>query len=430
MIVYISTFVIALCISLWLTWKNNKSNDTHLPEHVWFQRKYLIVYVCAYFADWLQGPYVYALYESYGFSEDDIARLFVAGFATSGIVGPFVGTLADKCGRKNMCLAYFIIYIMSVFTKPFVRYDILMTGRVLGGIGTSILCTTFESWMVSEHKRRDYPQELLDDTFAKSSFYNSMTAIVAGVSAQLVANEFGYVAPFALATIPLIAGVLLTFLLWECDVSTQTLSKSSILDSFRILDTNLIVLGLSQALFSGAMYVFVFLWTPALGSTSAPYGLIFSIFMVMISIGTNIFKRYSNRVIYLPYWIMGGAAISCVITSVFITQEYVVFASFAFFECICGIMFPTYGTLRSEYIPEEHRTTIMNIYRVPLNAYVTGMLVLKKHMSIVEAFTGCFITYLAALMLWNQFKPNNNILDSKEYKKTQDKEEDFGELDA
>lgn len=130
-----------------------------------------------------------------------------------------------------------------------------MAGRVLGGIGTSILCTTFESWMVSEHKRRDYPQELLDDTFAKSSFYNSMTAIVAGVSAQLVANEFGYVAPFALATIPLIAGVLLTFLLWECDVSTQTLSKSSILDSFRILDTNLIVLGLSQALFSGAMYL-------------------------------------------------------------------------------------------------------------------------------------------------------------------------------
>jgi len=189
-------------------------------------------------------------------------------------------------------------------------------------------------------------------------------------------------------------------------------------------------LGLTQALFSGAMYVFVFLWTPALGSISAPYGLIFSIFMVMISIGTNIFKWYAHRVIYLPYWIMGGAAISCVFTSVFITHEYIVFASFAMFECICGVMFPTYGTLRSEYIPEEHRTTIMNLYRVPLNVYVTGMLLLKKHMTIVEAFAGCFVTHLAALLLWNRFKPNH--VNNREYKPTtqQDEESDFGELCA
>jgi len=430
MFVYISTFVIALCITIGLTWKNNKTNDTHLPEHVLFQRKYLVVYICAYFADWLQGPYVYALYESYGFSENDIACLFVAGFATSGIVGPFIGTLADRFGRKTMCLAYFIIYMMSIYTKPFNRYNILLVGRVLGGIGTSILCTTFESWMVSEHKRRDYPQELLDDTFAKSSFYNSMTAIVAGVSAQLIANKFGYIAPFALALTPLIIGAILTFVLWEWDVKTEDSPKSSIVTSCRVLDTNLIVLGLTQALFSGAMYVFVFLWTPALGSISAPYGLIFSIFMVMISIGTNIFKWYAHRVIYLPYWIMGGAAISCVFTSVFITHEYIVFASFAMFECICGVMFPTYGTLRSEYIPEEHRTTIMNLYRVPLNVYVTGMLLLKKHMTIVEAFAGCFVTHLAALLLWNRFKPNH--VNNREYKPTtqQDEESDFGELCA
>jgi hypothetical protein len=260
--------------------------------------------------------------------------------------------------------------------------------------------------MVSEHKRRDYPQELLDDTFAKSSFYNSMTAIVAGVSAQLIANKFGYIAPFALAMTPLIIGAILTFVLWEWDVKTEDSPKSSIVTSCRVLDTNLIVLGLTQALFSGAMYVFVFLWTPALGSISAPYGLIFSIFMVMISIGTNIFN------------------------SVFITHEYIVFASFAMFECICGVMFPTYGTLRSEYIPEEHRTTIMNLYRVPLNVYVTGMLLLKKHMTIVEAFAGCFVTHLAALLLWNLFKPNH--VNNREYKPTtqQDEESDFGELCA
>ncbi len=68
-----------------------------------FQRNWLLVYLLAFFAvgivawplrltvqkhglnfvciqDWLQGPYVYALYDSYGFKSDDIALLFIMGF--------------------------------------------------------------------------------------------------------------------------------------------------------------------------------------------------------------------------------------------------------------------------------------------------------------------------------------------------------------
>lgn len=47
-------------------------------------------------ADWLQGPYVYALYMVYGFTKDEIAALFVAGFLSSMLFGTFVGSLADK----------------------------------------------------------------------------------------------------------------------------------------------------------------------------------------------------------------------------------------------------------------------------------------------------------------------------------------------
>jgi hypothetical protein len=47
-------------------------------------------------ADWLQGPYVYALYESYGYDSSDIAKLFITGFGSSMIFGTFVGSLADS----------------------------------------------------------------------------------------------------------------------------------------------------------------------------------------------------------------------------------------------------------------------------------------------------------------------------------------------
>ena len=38
-----------------------------------FQINYLIVFLLAMFSDWLQGPYVYELYVSYGFSQQQIA---------------------------------------------------------------------------------------------------------------------------------------------------------------------------------------------------------------------------------------------------------------------------------------------------------------------------------------------------------------------
>lgn len=46
--------------------------------------------------DWLQGPYVYALYEHYGYSPAQIGQLFIAGFGSSMVFGTFIGALADK----------------------------------------------------------------------------------------------------------------------------------------------------------------------------------------------------------------------------------------------------------------------------------------------------------------------------------------------
>ena len=43
------------------------------PAFKRFQAQYLFVYFLVMAGDWLQGPYVYALYASYGFSQENIA---------------------------------------------------------------------------------------------------------------------------------------------------------------------------------------------------------------------------------------------------------------------------------------------------------------------------------------------------------------------
>jgi hypothetical protein len=49
--------------------------------------------------------------------------------------------------------------------------------------------------------------------------------------------------------------------------------------------------------------------------------------------------------------------------------------SFLVFELLCGIYYPCISTLRAKYIPEHSRSTIMNIYRIPLNLLIVLVLI-------------------------------------------------------
>lgn len=64
----------------------------------------------------------------------------------------FKGSFADKYGRRFNCILYGILYGLGCITKHFNNIYILMFGRVLAGISTSILYSAFESWLVYEHK--------------------------------------------------------------------------------------------------------------------------------------------------------------------------------------------------------------------------------------------------------------------------------------
>ena len=61
-----------------------------------FRSSFLAVYLLAMASDWLQGPYIYSLYASYGYSPTEIATLFVTGFGASLLVGTVVASLADS----------------------------------------------------------------------------------------------------------------------------------------------------------------------------------------------------------------------------------------------------------------------------------------------------------------------------------------------
>ena len=96
---------------------DDSSSDELKSKHLKLLQKYLLVYLLATLSDWLQGPYVYALYDAYGFKQHEIAQLFVAGFGSSMIFGSFVGGMADWGGRRACVVLFAVVYSASCITK-------------------------------------------------------------------------------------------------------------------------------------------------------------------------------------------------------------------------------------------------------------------------------------------------------------------------
>ena len=93
-------------------------------------------------ADWLQGSYQYALYKHMGYSLRDIAFFYVVGFTSSALLGTWIGSLADRKGRKMGALAFCLVYGISCATKLSSHLVWVLVGRITGILSLSPISFT------------------------------------------------------------------------------------------------------------------------------------------------------------------------------------------------------------------------------------------------------------------------------------------------
>eukprot|EP00245_Coleochaete_scutata_P007785 TRINITY_DN23552_c0_g1_i1.p1 TRINITY_DN23552_c0_g1~~TRINITY_DN23552_c0_g1_i1.p1 ORF type:complete len:468 (-),score=73.65 TRINITY_DN23552_c0_g1_i1:548-1951(-) len=418
--------LVVLCAVLEGT-KGSKDRVTTTATFTSFKNNYLVVYSLMMAGDWLQGPYVYALYQHYGYDKGQIGQLFIAGFGSSMVFGTIVGSLADKYGRKTASITYCITYILSCFTKHSPAFPVLMLGRILGGIATSLLFSAFESWLVAEHFKRGFEAHWLSITFSKAIFLgNGLIAILAGLVANTLVTtlNFGPVAPFDAASILLAVGMSIIVYSWGENYGDNTESKS-LATQFKqaaqaiASDEKIALLGAIQSLFEGSMYTFVFLWTPALapGKQSIPHGFIFATFMLASMIGSSIASRLMARItlrveLYMQVvFCVASASLLFPVFNFFLFEKdapegggitpggQLQMMGFLVFESCVGIFWPSIMKMRSQYIPEEARSTIMNFFRIPLNIFVCVVLYNVSAFPITAMFGMCSIFLFMAAVL-------------------------------
>lgn len=387
-------------------------------------RKYLIVYLLATLSDWLQGPYVYALYSEYGYSQYYIAVLFVAGFGSSMVFGSFIGGMADWGGRRLFVVIFALVYSASCLTKHFKSFHILMLGRLLGGIATSLLFSVFEAWLIRSHSDAGL-KNYIGKSFSWAAYGNSIVAILAG----LMANEStkvlkmtaikeetlymgGYLNPFDLALVALVACGLCTMSLWEENYGDSSSTKSDEgsaqwYDGLRsafvttIRSQDILLCGAISSLFEGSMYIFVFMWTPALRvdeKESLPFGLIFSTFMVCCMAGSSMFSILIEHVKgeKLAVGIFATSAVAMGLVALSNSQT-LKFIAMNCFEVTVGMYWPVMGTLKGSIVPESKRAAIYNLYRIPLNFIV--LFSLLTSLSPTQSFALNFVMLATAAVL-------------------------------
>jgi len=171
-------------------------------------------------------------------------------------------------------------------------------------------------------------------------------------------------------------------------------------------DSKIIYLGVIQSFFEGAMYIFVFMWTPALEATSPwtnhviSHGWIFACFMICVLIGSTLFQFFLERhyMVERTSFFMIVAAATSLIVPAFVQSHTLCLVSFFVFEVCVGLFWPSLGFLRSKYVPEDCRATTMNFFRIPLNMIVVLVLYNIGQLSTFQVFMLCFSVLMPALL--------------------------------
>ena len=132
--------------------------------------RYLFCYLIVRASIWSKAAYVFLLYMSFHkFHVYEIGFLYIIDYLSSLIISPFTGALTDIYGRKLFSIFYNILVILNLTLRLTGIKSLAYIAQFLTGIGTGIVNTSYESWVVCE-SRKLFRDEKVRQKFLKKLF--------------------------------------------------------------------------------------------------------------------------------------------------------------------------------------------------------------------------------------------------------------------
>ncbi len=169
------------------------------------------------------------------------------------------------------------------------------------------------------------------------------------------------------------------------------------------------------------------MWVPSLlsaGDGVLPTGLIFSCFMLSMTIGgivlSLILTKFSVDAETMCVFVYIVSAITMIVP-VFTIEFWPVFISFLVLEGMLGMFNSCGGQLRSQYYPDHLQSSIMSVFRLPLNLLVViGTKLSERASSDIPSLQNVFgvvagmhvVALILQLLLWFKVFPSSTSVPS------------------
>eukprot|EP00192_Tetraselmis_astigmatica_P012262 CAMPEP_0117650308 /NCGR_PEP_ID=MMETSP0804-20121206/1470_1 /TAXON_ID=1074897 /ORGANISM="Tetraselmis astigmatica, Strain CCMP880" /LENGTH=398 /DNA_ID=CAMNT_0005456171 /DNA_START=192 /DNA_END=1388 /DNA_ORIENTATION=- len=370
---------------------------------------------------WLQAPAMYARFVSYG-QRRLLTEMLIATFGASIVFGPMLGAMADRYGRKLFAKVYCVMTIVACILMQYPTYSTLMASRVVTGMSSSLLFTCFEAWAVHEHLHRGYEPSLLGGLFASATFIgHGLMGIVSGAVLDIMLDAVELATPCQVAAVLAVVGFVSIRLTWEENCGGKLSSEHSVFGDLAYAaklvfdDRRLLLLGSIALLYEGAIYVFTFHWVGMLSFNGqhVPYREVFICFMGAFMAGSTLAGKLMMRgrapEQYLV-WVMLASSLAVAVALVLHLfmkngpslsvdndiEEKLQTIAFVVLQFTAGVFWPSMMKLRSHYLPEDNRATLISILRVPLNFVVCLIIYWALDIPIWGMFAMCTAMLLGA----------------------------------
>ncbi len=186
-------------------------------------------------------------------------------------------------------------------------------------------------------------------------------------------------------------------LLWVENKPAENIHKgvgSAFGEAFRELKKREVLsMGIIESIFQAVINIYLFAWTPILQNSTDTLninvGFIFTCCIFTMILGTKLFEIF---MIYLKADSYISVSLALLIQLILFSLVYFIESFFirllllASINGIGGFVNPLMSIVKSKILVEEHRASLMSIFRIPLNLYVIIVLLVLRYMDPFSVF--------------------------------------------
>lgn len=358
--------------------------------------KFLIVIQIAKTVQWCITPYHFEFFSDYhSLSNASIAKYMSLSFMSSSLFGTLIsGYLNDRENKTISCICFALSMIITNITRLIKNPVSLAISQITFGFSSSLLYSSFENWFVNKCNNdiedKAVRDGLLTNSFEKNAICDPLTAMFVNFTVSNLKKKYGIVFPFYISILVsiLVIVLLLTFY-WENTTPSPSQSKdpqavkpiknpfSNIGVTLKYLYSHpsLIFVGITETLIYSTLHIFGLVWNPTLKELNPRMdtGKTFFLLMMGFMAGSTSF-----RILYSYFSCNAGSVaktsnffvlIGLILCILRVDYTNVLYGLLCF-EAGIGMFYPSYGKIKAELLPKEHRGTMMVLFKMPFNVLV------------------------------------------------------------